>query len=111
MKQWQILNKLKINNGVKNDEQIIIYGDYDVDGITASAILWEVLYKMGAKVTPYIPHRIDEGYGLSIKGISNVKVKYDALKLIITVDNGIVAHDAVTFANKEGIDVIITDHH
>ncbi|MDE2588104.1 MAG: single-stranded-DNA-specific exonuclease RecJ, partial [Patescibacteria group bacterium] len=92
-------------------EKIIVFGDYDVDGITGTAVLWETLYKQGADVTPYIPHRVDEGYGLSIKGIENVLTQFPDTRLIITVDNGIVANEAVAFANKKGIDVIITDHH
>ncbi|MBI5123289.1 DHH family phosphoesterase [Candidatus Roizmanbacteria bacterium] len=130
----------RIVQAIEKQEQIIIFGDYDVDGITGSAILWETLHKMGAKVLPYIPHRVDEGYGLSVKGISNLiekfpetchpelvsgsskndkkmlkQVQHDrdclGVRLIITTDNGIVAHEAVEFANQNNIDVIITDHH
>src|SRR3989338_11608169 len=90
----------RIAKAVENKEQIIVYGDYDVDGISGTAILWETLHQLGAKVLPYIPYRMDEGYGLSIRGIDklktqNSKLKTDEAKLIITVDNGIVAHDAV----------------
>jgi len=101
----------RIKKAIKNKEQIVVYGDYDVDGICATAILWETLNAMGAKVMPYIPHRIDEGYGLSETGIKNLKLKIKNCRLIITVDNGIVASKAVDFANKDGINVIITDHH
>jgi single-stranded-DNA-specific exonuclease len=101
----------RIKSAIKNKEQIVVFGDYDVDGITGTAILWETLHSIGAKVMPYIPHRIDEGYGLSVKGIENVKNLHKDLKLIITVDNGIVANKAVDFANEQEIDVIITDHH
>src|SRR5260221_756037 len=101
----------RIYNAIEKKEKIVVYGDYDVDGITGTAIVWEVLYGLGADVTPYIPHRIDEGYGLSEKGISNIQSQISNIKLIITVDNGIVANEAVEFANKQGIDVIITDHH
>ena len=106
----------RIKKAIKNKEQIVVYGDYDVDGICGSAILWETLNAQGAKVTPYIPHRIDEGYGLSEKGIENLSIRQAQEKikncsLIITVDNGIVANKAVDFAKKQGIDVIITDHH
>ena len=101
----------RIYKAIENNEQIIVYGDYDVDGITGSAILWETLYGMKAKVLPYLPDRIEEGYGLSIKGIENVSSKISGIKLIITVDNGIVAGEAVRFAKDLGIDVIITDHH
>ncbi len=104
----------RILKAVDNKEQIIIYGDYDVDGITGSAILWETIHAMNGNVMPYIPHRIDEGYGLSIRGIEKIleqKSKSKNVSLIITVDNGIVAHDAVDFAKTKNIDVIITDHH
>ena len=73
--------------------------------------MWETLNNLKADVLPFIPSRFEEGYGLSIKGIENVLNKSRDIKLIITVDNGIVANDAVDFANKKGIDVIITDHH
>jgi single-stranded-DNA-specific exonuclease len=121
----------RIQKSIKNKEKIVVFGDYDVDGICGTAILWETLNSLGAKAMPYIPHRIEEGYGLSIKGIQNVilstfdKLSVNSAKnldpsatpqddktgLIITVDNGIVANKAVDFANKQGIDVIITDHH
>ncbi len=101
----------RIKLAIKNKEQVVVFGDYDVDGICGTAILWEVLNSLGAKVMPYIPHRIDEGYGLSETGIKNLKLKIKNCGLIITVDNGIVANKAVDFANKQGIDIIITDHH
>jgi len=119
----------RIGLAIKNKEKIVVYGDYDVDGISGTAILWETLNALGANAIPYIPHRIDEGYGLSVKGINNVilnlvqdpkhkskemlkQVQHDNNKgLIITVDNGIVANKAVDFAKKQDIDIIITDHH
>lgn len=100
----------RIKKAIKEKENIIIFGDYDVDGICASAILWESLNSLKANVLPYIPSRLDEGYGLSVKGIDNLLEK-QKVDLIVTVDNGIVALDAVTYANSKGIDVIITDHH
>ena len=102
---------VRIEVAISKEEKIIIFGDYDVDGITASAILWETLYAKSKKVIPYIPDRLDEGYGLSKKGIENVLNIHPDTKLIITVDNGIVAFDAIDFAKSEGIDVIVTDHH
>jgi len=106
---------VRLDAALKNKEMIVVYGDYDVDGVTATAILWETLISLGFNVLPYIPHRQDEGYGLSIKGIENIKASTDKqisnVKLIITVDNGIVAHEAVNYAHKQGIDVIVTDHH
>jgi single-stranded-DNA-specific exonuclease len=88
-----------------------VYGDYDADGITGTAIMWEALFKMGLDVMPHIPVRSDEGYGLNEESIKKLISKYKELGLIITVDNGIVATSAVNFANKNNIDVIITDHH
>ena len=101
----------RIKKAIKNNEKIIIYGDYDVDGICGTAILWETLNSLKSDVMPYIPSRFDEGYGLSVVGISNIKNKISNIKLIITVDNGIVANEAIDFTNKHGIDVIVTDHH
>ncbi|MBI2431192.1 MAG: DHH family phosphoesterase, partial [Candidatus Levybacteria bacterium] len=109
-KQLKIAVK-RIQKAIEDKEQIVVFGDYDVDGICGAAILWETLYALGASVIPYIPHRVDEGYGLSKTGISNIQSQMSNVKLIITVDNGIVANDAVEFAKREGIDVIITDHH
>lgn len=105
----------RINEAIKNNETIVIYGDYDVDGIAGTAILWETLFQFYKNVHPYIPHRVDEGYGLSIKGIQNLirqmADKIQNIGLIITVDNGIVARKAVEFAKKNNIDVVLTDHH
>jgi single-stranded-DNA-specific exonuclease len=110
--QRQLTKAIKrITKAIEKKESIIVFGDYDVDGITGSAILWETLHKLGANVLPYIPNRIDEGYGLSKIGIANLKTQNPNVSLIITVDNGIVANAAVDFANEQGIDVIITDHH
>lgn len=100
----------RIKKAIKNNEKIIVFGDYDVDGICGSAILWETLNSLKANVMPYIPSRFDEGYGLSKEGITNLTSK-EKIDLIITVDNGIVANSAIDFANEKGIDVIITDHH
>lgn len=102
--------KTRIAAAIAAKEMIIVYCDYDTDGITGGAILWETLALMGAKTLPYVPHRIDEGYGLSIKGIDHVQKEYNA-RLIITVDQGITATDKVAYAKKRGIDVIISDHH
>jgi single-stranded-DNA-specific exonuclease len=108
----QLIKAIKrIEKAVASNEQIIVFGDYDVDGITGAAILWETLHKIYKNVLPYLPHRENEGYGLSKISIDNLLNQHPAIKLIITVDNGIVAHDAVEYANSKGIHVIITDHH
>ncbi|MBI2032650.1 MAG: single-stranded-DNA-specific exonuclease RecJ [Candidatus Levybacteria bacterium] len=101
----------RIRKAIDKKEKIIVFGDYDVDGITGTAIVWETLNKLSADIMPYIPIRVEEGYGLSKIGINNVLEKFPDTKVIITVDNGIVANQAVEFANEKGIDVIITDHH
>lgn len=100
----------RIRRAVKDHESIVVYSDYDADGITSGAILWEALFHLGARVMPYVPGRIEEGYGLSEKGILAVKETFEAT-LIITVDHGINAKNEVEFAKKEGIDVVVTDHH
>lgn len=94
---------------VKNKQKIIVYSDYDADGICATAIMWETLYDLGANVMPYVPHRIKEGYGLSKETISQLAKK--KTQLIITVDHGVTAVEQVKYAKSLGIDVVITDHH
>lgn len=101
----------RIKKAISNKEKIIVYGDYDVDGICATAILWETLYALGANTLPYIPHRVREGYGLNEESIKKLKKEDPELGLIITVDHGIVAHQKVDFAKSMGVDVIVTDHH
>ncbi|MBI5221203.1 MAG: single-stranded-DNA-specific exonuclease RecJ [Candidatus Magasanikbacteria bacterium] len=99
----------RIQKAIDEGEQIVVFGDYDVDGITASAILYKALSSMGAKVLPYIPHREKEGYGLSKLGLEFSRDSGAAV--VITVDNGIVAVDQADFAKSIGLDLIITDHH
>ncbi|OGY09035.1 MAG: single-stranded-DNA-specific exonuclease RecJ [Candidatus Blackburnbacteria bacterium RIFCSPHIGHO2_01_FULL_43_15b] len=101
----------RIEKAIKKKEKIIVYGDYDVDGVCASAILWETLRSLGANTIPYIPSRFTEGYGLNIESIKKLKEGDSNISLIVTVDNGIVAHEKVDFAKSLGVDVIITDHH
>jgi single-stranded-DNA-specific exonuclease len=100
----------RIEKAIRDKESVVVYADYDADGITAGATLWETLWKLGARVMPYIPHRVEEGYGLSIKGIDAVANEYDPA-LIITVDHGITAKEQVEYAKQLGIEVIVTDHH
>lgn len=103
----------RLQKAIANKQPMLIYGDYDADGMTATAILWEALMAAGAKAVPFIPNREHHGYGLSTKGL------VDALKpfagkqkpLIITVDNGIVAYEAARYLKDEGYELIITDHH
>ncbi len=100
----------RIRVALQNKEKVIVFGDYDADGITASGVLWETLYSLGLSVKPYLPDRFTEGYGIKSDAIKKLKDSED-ISLIITVDNGIVAHEAIAEAQSLGIDVIITDHH
>ena len=98
----------RIQRAVDEFEKIIIYGDYDADGITSTALLYSYLNSIGADVSYYIPER-EEGYGLNIKAID--KIKDQGVSLIITVDNGIVASDEIEYALSFGIETVVTDHH
>lgn len=99
----------RITEALKLNEKIMIYGDYDVDGITATALLFLVLNRLGAQVDYYLPNRLTEGYGLSEDGIMIAKGR--GINLIISVDTGITAVQEVEFARENGIECIITDHH
>ncbi len=99
----------RVTVAVEKKERIIIYGDYDVDGITGTTILVKTLARLGANVSYRIPHRFNDGYGLHDKYIDECVV-IDA-KLIITVDCGISCAAQITKAHEHGIDVIVTDHH
>lgn len=99
----------RIQKAIRNGERILIVGDYDADGITASTILFKALQALSAKVSVRLPHRIKHGYGLNSEFINEAKEL--GVKLIITVDNGISAKKEVELANSLYIDVIITDHH
>ena len=99
----------RINEALENDEKIVVYGDYDADGVTATVILTSFLEAMGADVSFYIPSREDEGYGLNADAIE--RLCNDGCNLIITVDNGIAAVDEIEFAKSLGMDVVVTDHH
>jgi single-stranded-DNA-specific exonuclease len=99
----------RIEKAVKDKEKITIYGDYDVDGITAVAILLGLFKLLNAEVDYYIPHRIDEGYGLNIEAVE--QIVQSGAKLLISVDCGITAFDSAVAAKEKGIDLIITDHH
>lgn len=101
----------RIKKALRNKERIIVYGDYDADGICGTAILWETLHSLGLDVLPYIPERFSEGYGLNTESIKRLKADNPNLGLIFTVDHGIVAGKKVDLAKELGIDVIITDHH
>ncbi len=99
----------RIAQAARDGKKIIIYGDYDVDGTTAAAILYSVLKLGDANVDTYVPHRLEEGYGVHQDAIQSLID--DGAKLIVTVDCGISAVEPVAAAQAAGVDVIITDHH
>ncbi|MDI6733198.1 MAG: single-stranded-DNA-specific exonuclease RecJ [Planctomycetota bacterium] len=99
----------RIEQTLLNNEKILVYGDYDVDGITSVVLLKRFFRLLGREIDFYIPHRLTKGYGLSREAISEIAQK--AVNLIITVDCGISNHQEVAYAKQLGMDVIITDHH
>ena len=99
----------RIIKAINNKEKILIYGDYDVDGITSTTVLKKYLMDRGISVDTYIPNRLHEGYGLNKKAIDTIKERN--IDLIITVDCGISAIEEVDYAVRLGMDIIVTDHH
>ena len=99
----------RIKTALDKHEKIVVYGDYDVDGITSTTLMYDFLASLGADVDFYIPNRENEGYGMNIKAVNRL-IK-QGVKLLITVDCGITALGEVSFAKLLGMDVIVTDHH
>ncbi len=100
----------KIKTAIDENKKILIYGDYDTDGICASTILYLYFKKIGANVDVFIPNRFENGYGISIDAIEEIESEYNP-DLIVTVDLGITAIEEVEILKQEGIDIVITDHH
>ena len=100
----------RVEQAVRNGEKIMVYGDYDVDGTTAVALVYKFLRQIGhTNLLFYIPDRYTEGYGISVKGIDFAARK--GVSLVITVDCGIKATEKVVYAKQKGVDFIICDHH
>ncbi len=99
----------RLRQALRAGEPIVVYGDFDADGITATALLVQTLRALGGRVRPYIPHRLDEGYGLHEEALT--QLASDGIRVAVTVDCGARALDEVACANRLGLDVIITDHH
>ncbi|MEE1011085.1 MAG: DHH family phosphoesterase, partial [Acutalibacteraceae bacterium] len=99
----------RINKAIDYGELICVFGDYDADGVTATALLYSYLETRGADVIRYIPDRLTEGYGLNIGAVEMLAEK--GVKLIVTVDNGVSAIDEAARAKELGVDLIVTDHH
>lgn len=98
-----------IENAIKNEKSICIYGDYDADGVCSTTIMCKALSFLGAEVTYFIPDRVEDGYGLSDSSVVNIAQA--GVSLIITCDNGIAAYDQVELAKKLGLEIIVLDHH
>ncbi|GAA0354476.1 single-stranded-DNA-specific exonuclease RecJ [Alkalibacterium iburiense] len=99
----------RIQEALTSGQKITVYGDYDADGVTSTVILYEAIEMLGGQVDYYIPNRFIEGYGPNVEAFN--KLIENGTELIITVDNGVAGHEAITHANTLGIDVIVTDHH
>ena len=99
----------RIKQAIDNHERVVVFGDYDVDGMTSSCIMYEFLTSLGLECSVYIPGRLDEGYGLNIPAIDCLAEQ--GTTLIVTVDCGITAVEETLHAKSLGIDVVITDHH
>ncbi|MEO0964397.1 MAG: single-stranded-DNA-specific exonuclease RecJ [Planctomycetota bacterium] len=104
----------RIARAVADGQPVVVYGDYDVDGVTACSILWHTLQRAGAHVETYIPHRLEEGYGLNadaLRSIGRGELTQGRRPLVVTVDCGITAIEPCREAQAEGVEVIVTDHH
>ncbi|PJF20939.1 MAG: single-stranded-DNA-specific exonuclease RecJ, partial [Phototrophicales bacterium] len=99
----------RIQRAIHSGEKIIIYGDFDADGVTSTTLMMQALQALGANVKPYIPHRVDEGYGLNTPAL--LKLAKAGVSLVITVDCGIRSLEEVAQGTAAGLDIIITDHH
>lgn len=99
----------RIIAAIKNKESIVIYGDYDIDGLTATSLMLDFLGSLGAKVKGYIPDRFEEGYGINRQALANLQ--QDGADLVISVDCGITSRSEAAWAKSHGLDLVITDHH
>lgn len=99
----------RLRHAIAEGEKIAVYGDFDVDGITGTVLLWQILSILGAEVMYYVPHRTSEGYGLNTGALDRLHAA--DVRLVVTVDCGISCIEEVEYARGLGIDVVITDHH
>ncbi|HEY73138.1 MAG TPA: single-stranded-DNA-specific exonuclease RecJ [Thermoflexia bacterium] len=99
----------RLRQALRAGEPIAIYGDFDADGVTATVLLVQTLRALGGRTRPYIPHRVDEGYGLHEEALTGLA--RDGVRVVVTVDCGIRALPQIAHANRLGLDVIVTDHH
>lgn len=101
---------VRIQEAVEKGEKILIYGDYDADGITSTTVMKEAIELIGGHVVYYLPNRFEDGYGPN-RNVYQRMIEEEGIQLIITVDNGVSGHEAIDYANSQQVDVIITDHH
>lgn len=101
---------MRIRRAIEQGERILIYGDYDADGMTAASIVKESLEQLGAECQVYLPNRFTDGYGPNAS-VYRYFIEQEGISLIATVDNGVAGHEAITLAQSMGVDVIVTDHH
>ena len=99
----------RLRNAIQHGRQIAVYGDFDADGVTSTAVLVQTLRALGGDVMPYIPHRVDEGYGLNVGALQWLKEQ--GVSTVVSVDCGIRAVEEVAFGKSIGLEIIITDHH
>ena len=99
----------RIFKAIENDEKILIYGDYDADGVTSTTIMFETLDQLGANVQYFIPDRFKDGYGPNLEEYQ--RFIGEGVQVIVTVDNGVAGNVAIDYAQENGVDVIVTDHH
>ena len=100
----------RIRRAIEDGENILIYGDYDADGMTSASIIKESLEQLGAECRVYLPNRFTDGYGPNAS-VYKYFIEQEGISLIVTVDNGVAGHEAIELAQSMGVDVIVTDHH
>lgn len=113
IQESEIKKAIKLINKAKKEQwRVLVFGDYDADGVCATALLWETLFRNGLNVMPFIPHREKHGYGLSDAAVEEILADETTRPhLVITVDNGVVAHRAFARLQELGVRTILTDHH
>ncbi len=99
----------RIRQAILNKEPMVVYGDFDADGVTSTTLMMQILRKLGANAEAYIPNRVDEGYGLNIQALEGLRAR--GKKLVISVDCGIRSIEEARYCREKGLDLIITDHH
>lgn len=100
----------RIMSAIEANEKILVYGDYDADGVTSTTIMYETLTQLGADVNYFVPNRFKDGYGPNLAEYQHF-INNEQVQLIVTVDNGVAGNEAINYAQEHGVDVVVTDHH